>query len=183
MVIFNHRLPSISSCLTSTVVFHHRLSSIKGCCPSKVVFPSKIHLGISSIEVCLLPWRVIFHQDCLPSMSPSIKILIGTNVRRSSRSAFGGPTGNNVSGHYKWHYLFFFFFLCCLLFSKKECLDLKTYLAKVDGNAQKPRGRPLSRPSRPFWGPLAAILDFWCSHRRNDRIKKLFFAKVDRSTK
>jgi len=39
-------------------------------------------------------------------------------------------------------------------------LDQKTYLAKVDGNTQNPRGRHLSRPPLPFWGPLAAILDF-----------------------
>ena len=53
-----------------------------------------------------------------------------------------------------------FFFLRRDLFSQKECSDQKTYLAKVDGNAQKPRGRHLSRPPLPFWGPLAAILDF-----------------------
>ena len=38
--------------------------------------------------------------------------------------------------------------------------ESKTYLAKVDGSAQKPKGAPLSKPRRPFWGPLAAILDF-----------------------
>ena len=31
-----------------------------------------------------------------------------------------------------------------------ECSDQKTYLAKVDGSAQKPRGTHLSRPRRPF---------------------------------
>ena len=31
---------------------------------------------------------------------------------------------------------------------------------KVDWSTQKPRGTPLSRPRWPFWGPLAAILDF-----------------------
>ena len=33
-------------------------------------------------------------------------------------------------------------------------------LSKVGGSAQKPRGKPLSRPRLQFWGPLAAILDF-----------------------
>ena len=31
----------------------------------------------------------------------------GTSVRRSSRSAFGRSTGNDVSGHYKRHYFLF----------------------------------------------------------------------------
>ena len=63
----------------------------------------------------------------------------GTSVRRSSRSAFGRSTGNDVSGHYKRHYfLFFFFFLRRLLFSQKECSDQETYLVKVDGTIQKP---------------------------------------------
>ena len=39
-------------------------------------------------------------------------------------------------------------------------MDQKMYLAKIDGGAQKPRGRHLSKTRRPFWGPLAAILDF-----------------------
>ena len=44
----------------------------------------------------------------------------------------------------------------------KECSEQKTYLPKVDGSAQKPRGRHLTRPCRPFWSPLAAILYFAC---------------------
>ena len=35
-------------------------------------------------------------------------------------------------------------------------LGSKTYLAKVDGSTQKPK----VRPRQPFWGLLAAILDF-----------------------
>ena len=45
-----------------------------------------------------------------------------------------------------------FFILRRDLFSQKECSDQKSYLAKVAQKALKPR--------RPFWGPLAAILDF-----------------------
>ena len=36
--------------------------------------------------------------------------IICTSVRRSSRLAFGQPTGNDVSGQYKWHYYLFFIF-------------------------------------------------------------------------
>ena len=39
-------------------------------------------------------------------------------------------------------------------------MDPKTYLAKVGQSAQKLRNKHLSRPSGPFWGFLAAILDF-----------------------
>ena len=48
---------------------------------------------------------------------------IGTSVRRSSRSAFGQLTGNDVSGNYKRHYFlsfFFFFKLRSSSFYKKE---------------------------------------------------------------
>ena len=54
---------------------------------------------------------------------------------------------------------FFPRFLPRVLFSQKECSYQKTYLAKVDGSAQKPESRHLSRPCWPFWGPVAAILD------------------------
>ena len=37
-------------------------------------------------------------------------VYIGASVRRSSRSAFGRSTGNDVSGHYKRHYFLFLFF-------------------------------------------------------------------------
>ena len=79
-------------------------------------------------------------------------------------------TGDYISGHYFRHYFLFIpsphftpistRFLCRLLFSEKECLDQKTYFAKVDGSTQKPKGCPLSRPHWPFWEHLAAILDF-----------------------
>ena len=36
----------------------------------------------------------------------------------------------------------------------------ENYFAKVKASAQKPGGTHLSRPRRPFWGPLVAILDF-----------------------
>ena len=39
-------------------------------------------------------------------------------------------------------------------------LDQKTYVAKVDGSVQKPRGIHLSRPCCPFWNHLVANLDF-----------------------
>ena len=57
---------------------------------------------------------------------------------------FGRSTGNDIRGHYKQHFFPFLFLLRHLLFSKKECSNQKTFLAKVDGSAQKPIGRHLS---------------------------------------
>ena len=37
-------------------------------------------------------------------------------------------------------------------------------------------------PWRPFWAPLAAILNFWGSQRRNDQFKKLIYQKLCRSS-
>ena len=66
----------------------------------------------------------------------------------------------------KWTAIFTIIFslifpiLRCELFSKKECSDQRSYLAKVDQSAQYPRIGTLSRPRWPLCGPLAAILDF-----------------------
>ena len=55
----------------------------------------------------------------------------------------------------------FFHFLSVTTFSHgRSAWIKKTYFVKVDGRTQKPRRRHLSRPCRPFWGPLTAILDF-----------------------
>ena len=85
----------------------------------------------------------------------SIKKDFGTSVRRSSRSAFGRSTGNDVSGHYKRHYFLFlfFFFFFLLLFSSKECSDQKTYLAKVAKNAQNLGVDTFQDPVGHFWAP------------------------------
>ena len=70
----------------------------------------------------------------------------------------------------------FFLFFCCLLFSKKECSDQKTYLAKVDGSTQKSRSRHLFRLRRPFLGPLAAIVDFAGSEQVPGAARLVFVA-------
>ena len=78
-----------------------------------------------------------------------------------SSSSFGRSTaGNDVVATILISLFFLRFLLRCYLFAQRECSDQKTYLAKVAKNAQKPRGRHLSRPRRLFWGPLAAIFDF-----------------------
>ena len=46
-----------------------------------------------------------------------------------------------------------------ICFSWTACSNKTNYLAKVDGSAHKPRGKPLFRPCQPFWGPPAVILD------------------------
>ena len=79
-------------------------------------------------------------------------VTFGTSDQRSSRSEFGGRLAKTLVATVNNN--IFLFFFRCLLFSERV-LGLK-----VDGSAQKPRGRHLSRPPLPFWGPLAAILDF-----------------------
>ena len=84
------------------------------------------------------------------------------------RSAFQSVAVQGVDWQRRWWpqktSLFSFFFFSFLFFSvttfSHRRSAQKTYLAKVDGSAQKPKVRPLSRPRRPFWGPLAAILVF-----------------------
>ena len=88
----------------------------------------------------------------------------GTSGPRSSRMESGGRlatmlvvTENVFIFIHFFRPPFFLFLLRRNLFSKRECSDQKTYLAKVEGSAPKPRDTHLSRPHRPFWGPLAAI--------------------------
>ena len=61
---------------------------------------------------------------------------IGTSVQCSSRSAFGRPTGNDVSGHYErhfflFHFPFLFHFFSVVTFSHRRSARIKhqkTYL-------------------------------------------------------
>ena len=53
---------------------------------------------------------------------PSFLMDFGTSVWRSSRSAFGRPTGNDVSGHYKRHCFLFFFSFFFFLFPSSTFL-------------------------------------------------------------
>ena len=55
-------------------------------------------------------WRRAFNHQNIPHKD------IGTSMRRSSRSAFGRTTGNDVNGHYKGIF-FLLFFHHRLLFS------------------------------------------------------------------
>ena len=88
--------------------------------------------------------------------------------------AVGVPVGQRLGGRlattlvatkkrlYFLFFLLFFipFFFSVITFSHRRSARIKTYLAKVDGSAQNPWVRPLSRFHRPFWGSLEAILDF-----------------------
>ena len=58
------------------------------------------------------------------------------------------------------HTFNFHFHFSFLLSVKTGSSDQKPYFAKDDGSAQKPGVTSLSRPCRPFLGPLADILDF-----------------------
>ena len=59
-----------------------------------------------------------------------------------------------------------------------------TFFLGIDGSDQKPGDTPLSRPHRPFLGPLAAILDFessdWSKYKECSD-QKTYLAKVDGS--
>ena len=70
----------------------------------------------------------------------SIKQNIKRRGRRGSRLPFECSTGNCISGHYFRYYsllpLFLQFFSPPS--SQKECYNLKTYLAKVDGSVHAP---------------------------------------------
>ena len=54
----------------------------------------------------------------------------------------------------------FFSYVASSTFLIEGVLGSKTYFAKVDGSAHKPKGWHLLRPLGPFRAPLAAILDF-----------------------
>ena len=56
---------------------------------------------------------------------PVFLVFFGTSVRRSSQSAFGRSTDNDVSGHYKRHYFFFFLFFFSFLFFSPSSTFLK----------------------------------------------------------
>ena len=75
---------------------------------------------------------------------------IGKNGRRSTRSAFGWSTGNDVRPLKTTLFTIFYFFFSFFFFSfsivyfshrTKECLDQKTNFEKVNKSGQKPRGR------------------------------------------
>ena len=79
---------------------------------------------------------------------------LGTSSRHCSRSALGDRLATTVVDCYFPHYFHFFpynFFVSVANFSHRRSAWIKTtYLAKVDGSAQKSRGRTLSRSRRPF---------------------------------
>ena len=80
---------------------------------------------------------------------------IGTSVQRSSRSAFGRSTGNDVSGHYKWHYFLLVFPVSSVVyFSHKR----RAYFAKIDGRTQKPRIVSFQDFVGHFWVPSLKMI-------------------------
>ena len=47
-----------------------------------------------------------------------------------------------------------------IMFVMDEVIKSKNLVSVSLQSSQKPLGKPLSGPFRPFWGPLVAILDF-----------------------
>ena len=115
----------------------------------------KVSFRYSRVEsFCLYPYlKMVIKRRILN---------LGMSVRRSSSRCSGGRLLAMTQWPLKTPFFSFFssFFSRRLLFSQKERSDQKTYLEKVDMSAPKLRGRPFFRPRWPFWGPLAAILDF-----------------------
>ena len=97
---------------------------------------------------------------CLISNCPFKDFLIiGTSVWRSSRSAFGRPTGNDVSGHKFSFLLFPFLFFPVVYFSHRRSARIKKLIQrKLTGAPQNlgvdPFPVPVGHfgaPWRPFW--------------------------------
>ena len=113
----------------------------------KLAFPSVI------LSVSISGMNIIAEFQCtLPSYEPicTPPPAYFDWSRCSSQLAFRQSPGNDICGQYFSHY--FPFFSPSSTFLIEGVLGLE----KVDGSTKKPRGRP----HRPFWCPLAAILDF-----------------------
>ena len=81
----------------------------------KTIFFSSI-MSVNFYKYCHIILRI---WSCI--------LRIGMSVRRSSRSAFGRSTGNDVSGHYKRHYFLFSFsfFFSVVYFSHRRSARIK----------------------------------------------------------
>ena len=100
-----------------------------------------------------------FVESCMLICDPLWSGIVGsgTSVRHSSWPAFGRPTGNDVSGQWPLKTtLFSFLFSLSSTFLIEEVLVSKNLFRERWWERPKPRGTPCW----PFWGPLAAILDF-----------------------
>ena len=100
-------------------------------------------------------------------------LTIGTSSQRSSWSLSRQLTGTTTVDCY-FHHSFLptlSHHFSVTTFSHRKVPRIKKVIQqKLMGAPQTQGGRPLSRPRRPFWGPLAAILEFWGTHRMNDWI-------------
>ena len=134
-----------------------------------VIFMQR-RLYIDKAHRALDKFRQRFRDSALPYTAVTVIFLIGTSVRRSSGRRSGGVLQVvdcwQTTQWPLFSLVFSFFprffspvFLRRNLFSKKECSNKK---AKVDYNAQKPRGTLLSRPPRPLtrgWSSIKREVD------------------------
>ena len=107
--------------------------------------------------------------------------IFGTSVRHSSWSAFGRPPGNDVSGHYKHHYLFFFhfpFFFSVATFSHRRSARIKKLIQRKLLRMPKNLGvdtfpDPVAHfgaPWQPYWILQVVRRCRWCSVAGCDRV-------------
>ena len=83
------------------------------------------------------------------------------SVRRSSRSAFGRSTGNDVSGHYKRHYFLFLLFIYFCPAQTKFALDLQVKMCVYQLRAD--HFTCLIAPVAKLWQMIISLslLEYW----------------------
>ena len=121
-----------------------------------------VKIDLKSRHSCVKSEHVLLARASALQVMTLVDLYFGMSFGVAVGRRSGPRLATKLVDHYFHHSFVFSFFLFfslrCLCFSQNKCLNQKTYLAKVVWNTQKPRVGPLSRPCRPFCGPMVAIL-------------------------